>query len=112
MFIPDPKFFPSRIQGHNDSGSAKKNLSNFNPQLFLSYRKYDPGCSFRIRIPDPDLDFLPIPDPGSISKIGTGSRIPDPVPKHCLQLRKCIYNFVPQFLPCVLISTVPATLVA
>ncbi len=27
---------------------------------FLSSRKYDPGCSSRIRIPD----FLPIPDPG------------------------------------------------
>jgi hypothetical protein len=36
----------------------------FSPKkLFLSSRKYDPGCSSRI--PDPDLDFLPIPDLGS-----------------------------------------------
>jgi hypothetical protein len=26
-------------------------------------------------IPDPDLDFLPIPDPGSRGQKGTGSRI-------------------------------------
>jgi hypothetical protein len=26
-------------------------------------------------IPDPDLDFLPIPDPDSWSQKGTGSRI-------------------------------------
>jgi hypothetical protein len=26
-------------------------------------------------IPDPDLDFLPIPDPGSRDQKGTGSRI-------------------------------------
>ncbi len=35
----------------------------------VSSRKYDPGCSSRIRI----LIFLPIPDPGV--KKGTGSRI-------------------------------------
>jgi hypothetical protein len=29
--------------------------------LFLSLRKYDPGCPSG---PDPDLDFLPIPDSG------------------------------------------------
>jgi hypothetical protein len=27
-------------------------------------------------IPDPDLDFLPIPDPGSRGQKGTGSMIP------------------------------------
>jgi hypothetical protein len=43
--------------------------------MVLSSRKYDPGCSSRIRIPDPDPDFLPIPDPGSRGKKGTGSRI-------------------------------------
>ncbi len=31
----------------------------------LSSRKYDPKCSSWIRIPDLDLDFLHIPDPGS-----------------------------------------------
>jgi hypothetical protein len=39
---------------------------------FLSSRKYDPGCSSWIRIPDPNPDFLPIPDPGS-----KRHRIPD-----------------------------------
>jgi hypothetical protein len=42
-------------------------------------------------IPDPDPDFLPIPDPGSRGQKGTGSRvqgskrhrIPDPDPQHC-----------------------------
>jgi hypothetical protein len=45
-----------------DPGSASKNLDIFNPKTwFLSFRKYDPGCSSRI--PDPDPDILPIPDP-------------------------------------------------
>jgi hypothetical protein len=39
--------------------------------LFLSSRKYDPGCSFWIRIQDPGPDFLPIPDPGV-------KKVPDP----------------------------------
>jgi hypothetical protein len=34
-------------------------------------------------IPDPDLDFLPITDPGSRGKKGTGSRIPDQDSQHC-----------------------------
>jgi hypothetical protein len=44
-----------------DHGSASKNLSILNPtKLFLSSRKYDPGCSSRILI------FYPfwIPNPG------------------------------------------------
>jgi hypothetical protein len=56
MFIPDPgsEFFPSRIR--------IKEFKYFNPKKwFLSSRKYDPGCSSRIR--DPDPDFIPIPDP-------------------------------------------------
>jgi hypothetical protein len=78
MFIPDhgSKFFHpvSRIQGQKDSGSRIqiriKEFQYFLPkQLFLSSRKYDPGC------PDPDLDFLPILDPGSRGQQGTGSRI-------------------------------------
>jgi hypothetical protein len=44
-------------------------------KLFQCSRKYDPGCSSRIQIPDPDLDFLPFPDPGSRAQKGTGSRI-------------------------------------
>jgi hypothetical protein len=52
----------------------------FNPKKwFLSSRKYDPGCSSRI--PDPDADFPPIPDPGSRGQKGTGSRIRNTVKK-------------------------------
>jgi hypothetical protein len=40
--------------------------------LFLNYRKYDLGCSSRIRTLDPDPDFYPSRIPGSK---GTGSRI-------------------------------------
>jgi hypothetical protein len=87
-------FFPSRI---SDPGSelspsrAQIRIEEFkylNPKKkwFLSSRKYDPGCSSRI--PDPDADFLPIPDPGSRGQKGTGSRIrirntadPDPAQK-------------------------------
>jgi len=32
-------------------------------------------------IPDPDPDFLPIPDLGSRDQMGTGSQIPDPDPQ-------------------------------
>jgi hypothetical protein len=51
-------------------------------KLFLNPRKYDPdpGCSFWI--PDPDPDFLPIPDPGSQFQRSKRHRIPDP--QHCL----------------------------
>jgi hypothetical protein len=37
---------------------------------------------FGLFIPDPDPDFLPIPDPGSRGQKGTGSRIQDPDPQH------------------------------
>ncbi len=76
--FPDPgsQFFPSRIPDpnffHPGSGSRIriKEFKYFNPKKwFLSSRKYDPGCSFRI----PDPDFSPIPDPGV-----TRHRIPDP----------------------------------
>jgi hypothetical protein len=69
MFIPDrgSDFFPSRIPDpnclHPDPGYASKNLSILTPRKwFLNSRKYDPGCSSRIRI----LTFYPsrIPDPG------------------------------------------------
>jgi hypothetical protein len=62
--------FVSRIQGQKDPGygSASKNLSILTEKLFLSSRKYDPGCSSQI------------PDPGSgsgffFSILDTGSRI-------------------------------------
>jgi hypothetical protein len=71
--IPDPE---SRIPDpnclHPGSRICIKEFKYFSPKKtnkwFLSSRKYDPGCSSPI--PDPDADFLPIPDPGS--------RIPDP----------------------------------
>ena len=80
MFIPDPgsDFFPSRIPDpnclHPGSRIRIKELKYFNPKKwFLSFRKYDPGCSSRI--PDPDADFLLIPDPGV-------KKAPDPDPQH------------------------------
>ncbi len=64
--IPDPNFFfipyPGSEFFHLWSLIHIKEFNYFNPKkLSLSSRKYDPGCSFRIRISDPD--FLPIPDP-------------------------------------------------
>ncbi len=57
----------------------------FNPKKwFLSTQKYDPGVFPRIT--DSDPDFLPIPDPGSRGQKGTGYRIPDPDPQHCLTI--------------------------
>jgi hypothetical protein len=41
--------------------------------LFLSTRKYDLGFSSRIRIPNPDPEFLLIPDPGIKKALGPGS---------------------------------------
>ncbi len=53
-WVPDPTFFHPEYE-----------FKYFNPKKwFLSSRKYDPGCSSRIPITDPDPDFLPIPDPG------------------------------------------------
>ncbi len=69
---PGSEYFPfrSRIQicFIPDPGSASKNLSILTQKLFLSSRKYDSDCSSRIRIPDTDPNFLPIPNPGSRDK--------------------------------------------
>jgi hypothetical protein len=88
MFIPDPgsDFFPSQIPDpncfHPGSRIPIKEFKYFNPkEWFLSSRKHDPGCSSRI--PDPDPDFLPIPDPGSRIQGSKRHRIPDPDPQHC-----------------------------
>jgi hypothetical protein len=56
MFITDPNF------SIPDPGSASQNLNILTQKWFLSSRKYDPGCSSRIRI----MTFYPsrIPDPG------------------------------------------------
>ncbi len=78
MFIPDPNFsIPdpgSRVKNISDpgSGSASKNLSIFLTQKIVS--KLSEIWS-RMFSPDPDLHFLPIPDPGSRGQKGTGSRI-------------------------------------
>ncbi len=82
MFILDPKseFFPSRIQVKKISESRirirTKKFKYFNPKMFLSSRKYDLGCSSRIRI----LIFYPsrIPDTGAKKAPDTGSG-----PQHC-----------------------------
>ncbi len=76
---PGSEFFPSRIPDPGskrfpDPGyeSAANNLSILTQKLFLSSRKYYPGCcSSLIRI----LIFLPVPNPGSRGHKGTGSRI-------------------------------------
>ncbi len=56
-------------------GSASKNLSILNP-IVTKLSEIWSGMF----IPDPDLDFLPIPDLGG--QKDTESRIPDPDPQH------------------------------
>ncbi len=80
MFIPDPNFFHPgyRVKKIPDpeSGSASKNWSTvFLTQKIVSkLSEIWSGMLFRIWTPDPDLDLLPIPDPGSRGQKGTGSR--------------------------------------
>ncbi len=79
MFIPDPgsEFFSPLFLKPNFfyTGSRMIRIKEFKyfnrKKRFLNSRKYDPGCSSRLRSPDPDT--LPIPDPGV--KKGTRSRI-------------------------------------
>jgi hypothetical protein len=64
-FYPGSEFFTSRIP---DPGSRIriKEFKYFNPQiLFINTRKYDLGCSSRIRIPDPGVKKAPDPGSGS-----------------------------------------------
>ncbi len=67
IFSPGDEFFPSRIR--------IREFVFYPNKFFLNSRKYDPGCSYLIRI----LIFSPsqIPDPG-LTKL----RIPDPNPQH------------------------------
>jgi hypothetical protein len=98
MFIPDlgSDFFPSRIPDPNclHPGSASKNLSILfiltEKKWFLSFRKYDPGCSSRIRM----LTFYPsrIRDPGSRIQGSKMHRIPDPDPQQCFQQQKILIS--------------------
>ncbi len=69
MFIPDPTFF--------HPGSTAKNLSILSPKMVKLSEIWS-----GLFIPDPDPDFLPIPDPGSRGQKGTRSRIPDPDQQH------------------------------
>jgi hypothetical protein len=51
---------------HPGSRIHIKDFKYLNPKYcFLSSWKYEPGFSSRIRIPNPEPDFLPILDPGS-----------------------------------------------
>ncbi len=73
---PGSEFFPSRILIFPSRIPIRiKEISIFltKKKWFLSSRKYDPDCSSRIGIPDPEPDFLPIPDPGSRGQKATGS---------------------------------------
>ncbi len=75
MFIPDPgsEYCPSKIRTFSipDHGSASKNWSVLTKKMVSKLSVMWSG----LFIPDPDPDFLPIPDPGSRGQKGTGSRI-------------------------------------
>jgi hypothetical protein len=74
MFISDPgsEFFHPGFRVKKIPGSRIriKELKYFNPQNCLK------ALGNMIRIQDPDLDFLPIPDPGV-------KKAPDPDLRHC-----------------------------
>ncbi len=99
--IPDPNFFSSRIRMFSipDPESESKNLSILTKKWFPSSWKYDPGCSSRMRIPDPNtglgsesririLIFYPSRIPGS--KIGSGSRIRSTAKKATVDPDACL----------------------
>jgi hypothetical protein len=69
MFVPDlgSKFIHpgSRIQG-----KKKHRIPDPQQRMLVISRKYDPGCLFRILIPDVDFFY-----PGSGDQKSTGSRI-------------------------------------
>jgi hypothetical protein len=77
MVYPGYEFFSSRIR--------VKEFKYFNPKKIVSKlsRKYDPGCSSRIRI----LNFLPIPDPGSRNQGSKRPRIRNTAPS----AGKCVF---------------------
>jgi hypothetical protein len=91
FFHPGSKFFPSRIR--------IKEFKYFKPKnWFQSSRKYDPGCSSRIRIltfspsriPDPGVKKAPDPGSATLGHIctcyfftvvdGLNHRVPTPTP--------------------------------
>jgi hypothetical protein len=75
MFIPDPNFFHhgSRVKKLPDPGSASasKNLSILTQNIVSKLSEILSGMF----VPDPDFDFLPIPDPvvKKASDPGSGS---------------------------------------
>ncbi len=69
MFIPDPTFF------HPGSRIRIKEFKYFNPKKTKKMVSKLEKIWSGLFIPDPDADFLPIPDPGSRGQKGTGSRI-------------------------------------
>jgi hypothetical protein len=79
--IPDPRFrIPDPNGLHPGSRIRIKEFKYFNPKKwFLSSRKYDPGCSSRIRM-------LTSTHPGSRIQGSKRHRIPDPDLQHCFSL--------------------------
>jgi hypothetical protein len=76
VYLGSDFFHPgSRIQGQKDLGSRIriKELKFSNPKIVSKLSKIWSGMF----IPDPDLDFLPIPDPGS-SGFGSARLAPGP----------------------------------
>jgi hypothetical protein len=71
MFIPDPYFSHpgSRVKKISGSAFASKNLSILIQKFVYKLSE----IWFKIFIPDPDLDFLPIPYPGFRGQKGIGS---------------------------------------
>ncbi len=63
FFIPDPNFFLPGSRIHI------KELKYFNPKIVFKLSQIWSGLFF----PDPDPNFLPIPDPGSRGQKCTGS---------------------------------------
>ncbi len=76
-------------------GSASKNLTILTQKMVSKLSEIWSGMF----VTDPDLIFLPIPDPRSRSQKGTGSRIRDPDPQHCLlsALYQCLAGVVITF---------------
>ncbi len=71
LSIPDPGYRSKRFWILDPLSVSKNLIIFFTQKMFLSSKKYDPGCPSRI----PDHDFLPIPDPGSRCQKGAGTRI-------------------------------------
>jgi hypothetical protein len=82
--IPDPK---SRVKNIPDPGPRIRIRIKEFKYLFLTLKIVSKLSEILsgIFIPDPDLDFLPIPDPRSRIQGSKKHRIPDSVPQNCLE---------------------------